>query len=58
MAGERLFASEVSVIIKERNLIKQLRPYIEEKEERIKRNKPPEAIVVIPTLIIFMVRIK
>lgn len=36
MAGERLFASEVSVIIKDRNLIKQLRPYIEEKEERIK----------------------
>ena len=34
MAGERLFASEVSVIIKDRNLIKQLRPYIEEKEER------------------------
>ena len=36
MAGERLFASEVSVIIKDRNLIKQLRPDIEEKEERIK----------------------
>lgn len=36
MAGQTLFATEVSVIIKERNLIKQLRPYIEEKEERIK----------------------